>query len=163
MNAHLPYPLSFASAAYDPIDQKTYIFGGMDNNRLNHGEILRYDPVADEIAVMAGRLPTPRSATSAVYASGNGLIYVSGGVGADRPPTELVGGPCPVGWLGEALCYSDILAYAPGLDTVAPGYTLPSGRFGTFAVSTGCRIFVLGGYDGQLLDDIIYRTTCTVL
>jgi hypothetical protein len=76
----LPSGRSRTSAAYDPVSAKIYVFGGSQtftNNLLD--EIVRYDPVGDNIVLMSTRLPTARVDTSAAYDSGAGLIHIFGG------------------------------------------------------------------------------------
>lgn len=123
------------SAAFD--GTHAWVFGGRENGK-RLADIVRYDPATDEAVTIPLKLPTGREATSAVFLDGS--AYVIGG--RDN---------------GQRL--SAILKFTPdgaGGGSLAPfTVTLPTGREYTAAGTDGESIFVFGGTDGSLLDEIV--------
>ncbi len=88
MEAKLPSPRAYTSAIWD--GHNAYVFGG--ETRINGSvvyldEVVRYNPLADEVAVLPQRLPTPREGTVAVWTGS--VAYVFGGRG-EKADTQIV-------------------------------------------------------------------------
>jgi hypothetical protein len=77
----LPSGRDLAAAAYDPESGVAYLFGGLDGQYLD--QIVAFNPghpFERQIEILEDRLPSPRSATAAVWDSSRGVAYVFGGL-----------------------------------------------------------------------------------
>lgn len=134
MSSRLPNPRERTAAVWS--GEYAYIFGGCDVDQcLNrHGgpldQIVRFDPAADLVQVMAARLPAPLYRTSAAWDGAHAYLF---------------------GGCNNTDCASDrIYRYDPSTDnaTTMDG-RLPTVRYGTAAVWVGGAGHVVGGYDGS--------------
>lgn len=135
-NAKLPTPRWGTSAVWTG----TYamVFGGTDIT-TRFDDILRYDPLRDEITVMQSRFPTGLTSTAAVQAGDRAFIF---------------GGFTSMG------TYSDqIFRYDPGTDTLETMRSvLPRAVGSASAVWTGEKVIVFGGYNEAVVapDILLY-------
>jgi len=125
MGAKLPtyaFPVYSMSAVWD--GNYVYLFGGYDGYSFLN-QILRYDPVQDQLTTMSSRMPTPIKWNSAVWSGTYAYIF---------------GGLTPSGVTDQ------IFRYDPTTDTVAvTSGRLPFGLYVTSAVWTGEYAYVFGG------------------
>jgi fibronectin type 3 domain-containing protein len=134
MGATLPSQRMSMSAVWT--GTHAFVFGGVE--RLGSqdylDEIVRYDPVADEITVMNAKLPTPHARTTAVW--DGTYAYIFGGA-CEGDVCDLEG--------------KEIVRYDPSLDqvTIMLGQ-LPLARQGGAAVWNGTYAFLFGGAEGLL-------------
>lgn len=133
--AKLPAVRAFTSAIWD--GTYAYIFGGRGSTECergkqcptNYDQIIRYNPANDEVTVMAGRLPSPRWGTSAVWDGTHAYIF---------------GGHIASGVTNE------IVRYDPATDTVTPNFAkLPYQVAETSAVWTGEEAIIYAGMDDR--------------
>jgi len=185
MGARLPnyaFPLYSMCAIWD--GNYAYLFGGYDGYSY-YDQILRYDPVNDQITVMNARLPTGTKWMPAVW-SGT-YAYVFGGrtpYGASdqivrydptHDSTTVMSAKLPIGilvssavWAGSCAyvfggsdinnqMYDSILKYDPASDSIATVDNLPTPRRFTCAVWDGSSAYIFGGEDSnsQDLDEIV--------
>jgi N-acetylneuraminic acid mutarotase len=185
MGARLPnyaFPLYSMCAIWD--GNYAYLFGGYDGYSY-YDQILRYDPVNDQITVMNARLPTGTKWMPAVW-SGT-YAYVFGGrtpYGASdqvvrydptHDSTTVMSAKLPIGilvssavWAGSCAyvfggsdinnqVQSSILRYDPTSDSITTVDNLPSPRRFTCAVWNGNSAYIFGGEDsnGHDLDEIV--------
>lgn len=130
-------PSARDAMAYAPAGGHAYFFGGWEEpgqGRID--QIVRYDPEADAVTVMAARLPSARHWSTA---AGDGTtVHVFGGFDGQHR--------------------DQIIRYDPGDDTatvLAP--RLPSARSVSAAVWTGDAFLVFGGNNGPgaFLDEVV--------
>ncbi|MEO7802994.1 MAG: kelch repeat-containing protein, partial [Actinomycetota bacterium] len=128
-----------SAAAWDSSDSVAYLFGGQRTNASNI--IFRFDPTADQLAIVATRLPRTLQIASAVT-DGQGNFYVIGGTDSTAGTSD------------------EIIRFKPAtgaLDVVA---FLPERVGGTSAVWTGTSALVFGGQTtGVTITDTILRYT----
>lgn len=149
-NGKLPQPRHSTSAVWD--GSGVLIFGGYSDtpDATRFDDILRYDPGADRLETLGSRLPSIRSATSAVWFQGHAYIF---GGRTDTPSP--VSGPT----LTDA-----IVSYNPATGEVKTLLgRLPYPRFATAAASDDHSIYVFGGYRGRTPVDDLAGITITAI
>lgn len=134
----LPTLLPSGRAATSAVwgDGAAYIFGGggaqaeasMGVEPNPHtAQVLKFDPGAALVTVV-GQLPSPRKATSAVWADGKAYVF-----GGDNPTTR----------------FKEIVEFDPGTGTsTVLAADLSTARYYTSAVFDGASAFVFGGDGG---------------
>lgn len=138
MGAKLPSAREGANAVFD--GRFIYIFGGDAKNSGHYGsrldEILRYDPTADSITILAARLPRPVRDTAAVWAGDRAVM---------------------LGGFLDPHVYSDaIVTFDPATGTVATSVSkLPRALNGMSSVWDGTRVWAFGGSNACCRSDEI--------
>src|SRR3989338_5908801 len=141
----LPTAKFTAPAAYDPITDKAYIFGGFGSTVNSHlSEIIEYTPSTGIVVTRPETLPTPRNGSSAVWDPTTNKAYVFGGY--------------------DGSFYNQIIEFSPstGMLVIRPE-TLPTGRDGTSAVwdPVNNKAYIFGGFGGSYLNEIVEYTPST--
>jgi len=139
----LVHPLKGASAAYYPVDEKIYIFGGYDSTTGDYSnKIYSFDPTNPNAGASdAGyTMPTARAYTGAgYYASFGGesikKMYIFGGY-------RLTGDSSV--YLNEVLTFSGSANAVAQTETLAKNLKASAVAFN----SSDNRIYIFGGYDG---------------
>jgi N-acetylneuraminic acid mutarotase len=180
MGAKLPtyaFPIYSMAAVWD--GNYAYLFGGYDGYSY-FDQILRYDPINDQITTMSAKLPVGTKWMSAVW-SGT-YAYIFGGrtpYGASdqivrydsiHDSVAVMTAKLPVGilvtsavWAGSCAyifggsdinnqVQSSILKYDPASDIVTAVDNLPSPRRFTSAVWAGNGAYIFGGEDSNRID-----------
>jgi len=110
--------------AAEVINQKLYLFGGLDNNSDDKLQI--YDPLTDSWSLGAA-LPFPTgSASSALI---NGRVYIAGGI-SNGATTNLAA------------------VYDPQTNSWAPIAAMPFGRNHAASATDGSKFYIFGGRTG---------------
>jgi len=89
MEAKLPSPRAYTSAIWD--GHNAYIFGGRTttNGSVTYlDEVVRYNPLADEVSVLPQSLPTPREGSVAVWTGS--AAYIFGGRNGEKTSMQIV-------------------------------------------------------------------------
>ena len=127
---NLPSNRAFESAAYDPIKNTVYVFGGSDTTNATTfaNTIYAIDFPTATVRTLAATLPTPAYGLGAVYNSKQDRIYLIGG------------------YSGSVL--STINVFDPGTETIgASSVTLPQPDYQMAAIYSPLsdRIYTFGG------------------
>ena len=132
-NATLPTPRWGTSAVW--IGDYALIFGGT-NLTTRFDDVLRYDPVRDEIITMQSRFPTGLASSAAVQVGDHAFIF--GGFTATDT-------------------YSDqIYRYDPSTDILETAKSvLPHPVTSSSAVWTGDKVILFGGYNEAIVEPAI--------
>ncbi|TBR24211.1 hypothetical protein EPO15_04470 [bacterium] len=138
----LPTARAGVSAAYDPVSNKIFVFGGFDNSGFEQAQIIKYDPIGHSVTSALSNLPTARSQTSAAYDPATARIYVFGGR-----------------QFGAGTHLDAIVEFNPANEgTTAVSTTLPSGRVESAAVydpASGDILLFGGNATGTWLSDVV--------
>jgi len=86
LSSKLPLPLSFASAAYVPNQDRAYIFGGISADGVSCDAILQYDLAAETVITLPVSLPVSMALSAAIYDPASESIYLFGGQTSDGSP-----------------------------------------------------------------------------
>lgn len=113
LSEKLPLGLFYGSGAWD--GKYAYVFGGWDGGHAS-GVIVKYDPSSGKATALLDNLPSPRSGTAAVYASGtiygaHNVCYIFGGfsgVGSYDASKEIVRFWPEDGWTDIPKYFGDI-------------------------------------------------------
>lgn len=130
---NLPTPLGKSAVATD--GNNIFIFGGTSccSGPGATDAIYRYDPRADNVSLMFGRLPTPRYGAQAVW-TGTAFLIAGGFSG--------VGGSAPL---------DEIIRYDPQTDTAQTMPTrLLAGEYDAAAAWDGHAMFIFSGRNSAL-------------
>ncbi len=187
MDSLLPTSTVTAPSIWD--GENAFIFAGDSGPPipLKLDRIVKYNPIVDEVTVMAAKLPSPRVGASGVWDGKN--AYIFGGHNETSFLTEIVrydtssdtislmsaklriglAGTSAV-WTGSGVylfggkykseIYDRILRFDPETDTIQlVNVTLPGARFHTSAIWDGESAYIFGGRgDSSTLDDIVRFT-----
>ena len=124
--ATLPTPRYDMATATD--GRHVYLFGGWDGTILD--DVLRYDPVLDQLTVLDARLPTPVYSADAAF--DGRYVYVVGGSAG----------------LGGAGGIRNVYRFDPQTETFTDlGPILPTARSGSAVLFDGRHLVVMGGCD----------------
>lgn len=96
--ASLPVPRAEAGAAWDPVREVAYLFGGAGPEET----ILAWEPATGEATTRSATLPSARASTSATWDPDQEVAYVFGGVGSLGEPTDAIVAYDPVAGTAEA-------------------------------------------------------------
>ncbi|KAL1137929.1 hypothetical protein AAG570_009624, partial [Ranatra chinensis] len=139
------------SSAWDPLTQRIYVYGGYISETpatpLLSNRLYAYDPDA-HIWTLLSAAPSARYLHTATFL--NGLMLVFGG--NTHNDTAASKG---------AKCYSsDFLAYDVACDSwssipVPSALAADTSRFGHSAVIFNHSLYIYGGFDGQMLNDML--------
>ncbi|KAJ1523050.1 hypothetical protein ONE63_002178 [Megalurothrips usitatus] len=143
------------SSALDPLTQLIYVYGGFiyENSLILSNRLYSYEPNS-RIWRLLAPAPSGRFLHTASYLTGGLMLVFGGNTHNDTAHSH------------GAKCYSsDLLAY----DVICDSWTslpLPShglsqadlARFGHSAVLFGGALYIYGGFDGQMLSDILRFT-----
>jgi N-acetylneuraminic acid mutarotase/tRNA A-37 threonylcarbamoyl transferase component Bud32 len=133
----LPKQTSEAAVAWVPEVGAAFIFGGADREGgTRYDQIVRYDPVKDEVWTMGAKLPRALFQATAVAHDGKVLIF-----GGEDTSDVL---------------RAEILEYDPGSDTITTkGSTLPTPTSAMAGVLVEDRIILFGGTSGSISSSIL--------
>ncbi|MBI4393970.1 MAG: protein kinase [Euryarchaeota archaeon] len=133
----LPKQTSEAAVAWVPEVGAAFIFGGADREGgTRHDQIVRYDPVKDEVRTMGAKLPRALFQATAVAHDGKVLIF-----GGEDTSDNL---------------RAEILEYDPHTDTIiTKGSTLPAPTSAMTGVLVEDRILLFGGASGSISSGIL--------
>lgn len=143
----LPSNRAFESAAYDPLKNTVYVFGGSDtfNGSTFANTIYAIDFPTGTVRTLAATLPTPAYGIGAVYNSKQDRIYLIGG------------------YSGSIL--STINVFNPNTETIGPSsVALPQANYQMAAIYSPLsdRIYTFGGLtSGGTAVDTIYSLNFT--
>lgn len=154
MGTRLP-SARFGTAAVSDQSEYAYVFGGMNNDGVFLGEIVRYDMLFDTTCTYALTLSPPRAYASAVWDPATQKAYLFGGSTATGGTIEILQfdpgpGVCVNGVVQGGSLTPWALLFAPG-DEVASGFWCPQPyvalRWGTSAVwnPAASVAYVFGG------------------
>ncbi len=144
LNVSLPTGRDSTSAFWD--GQYAYIFGGhrkYNGTHYHYDEIIRFDPITEDVTVLDTHLPSPIGLTSAVWTGQYAYIF-----GGSNYPQNY-----------PYYLSKDILKFDPLNNTVSKTATF-SPRADTSAIWNGKYAYIFGGYrysplGGERLDDIV--------
>ncbi len=137
----LPRPLNGASAVWTGAE--VLVFGGHDGTQ-GHRDVYSFDPVTRELTMTGGRLPAARWGMSAVWDDVREQAYLFGGTS------------------GPGDRHDSILRYDPVRSTFTTlEVALPTPRQDTAAVWDGQRAWIIGGFDGDILQQVLHFTPRT--
>ena len=121
-----PRPYLGDHHAAEVINNKFYLFGGLDGNGASAGKVQIYDPATNSWSVGA---PAPYAGGSMATALIGGKVYVAGGiVGSSTVSTAAV--------------------YDAATDTWSAIPSMPAGRNHTAAGTDGSKFYIFGGRTG---------------
>jgi len=121
-----PRPYLGDHHAAEVINNKFYLFGGLDGNGASAGKVQIYDPATNTWTVGA---PAPYAGGSIATALIGGKVYIAGGiVGSTTVSTAAV--------------------YDPATDTWATMASMPAGRNHAAAGTDGSKLYIFGGRTG---------------
>ncbi len=137
LETKLPTVLMGSTAVYN--GEFIYIFGGKDYDDF-YDTILRFDPGTENITTMAAHLPNPTVGAAAVW-TGEYIYFFGGSWGATIPQK-----------------FDSILCYDPIKDNITVmSSKLTFGRSGLAATWDGKYIYIVGGSDGKLYSDEVFK------
>lgn len=131
LRAYLPTEALYPAVAANPSSGKVYVFGGLRNYNTYSSAIYEYDPATNTVAV-AGSLPLPLYAASAVWSTVNNRFYLFGGITTGNVTT------------------SNIIEYNPitRLAVILSNSRLPFSQSYTAAFWSGTKAYILMGNTG---------------
>lgn len=143
------------TSAWDSLTSKIYVYGGIisesESNQVLSKSLYSYDPYL-RVWTLLSDAPSARFLHTGIFVT-PGLMLVFGG-NTHNDTSHSFG----------AKCYSsDMLAYDVICDTwhsISIPYDMKSdmARFGHSAVSFGGSLYLYGGFDGQMLSDLLKYT-----
>ncbi|ERL89257.1 hypothetical protein D910_06630, partial [Dendroctonus ponderosae] len=143
------------SAAWDPLTAKIYVFGGVvsESESAQHlnKNLYSYDP-NDRIWTLLADSPSARFLHSATFLSG-GLMLVFGG-NTHNDTSHSFGAKC---YSSEVITY-DVLCDCWNTMAVSQDLNADLARFGHSAVEFEHSLYIYGGFDGQMLNDMLKFT-----
>ncbi|KAJ4432158.1 hypothetical protein ANN_20774 [Periplaneta americana] len=136
------------SAEWDPFTQKIYVYGGVEPDGLSttsRNKLLSYEPFSHTWTLLPSA-PSARFLHSASFVTGGLMVVFGGNTHKDND---------------EGKCYSsDILAYDVTCGnwntlSVPQGLRSDLARFGHSATIFENSLYIYGGFDGQMLSDML--------
>ncbi|XP_050304238.1 attractin [Anthonomus grandis grandis] len=143
------------TATWDPLTQKIYVFGGVISESESSQHLSRnlysYEP-NERIWILLADAPSSRFLHSATFISG-GLMLVFGG-NTHNDTAHSFGAKC---YSSELLTY-DVICDSWNVMTVREDLHADLARFGHSAVTFEGSLYIYGGFDGQMLNDMLKFT-----
>lgn len=143
------------SADYDPLTNKIYVYGGIvsenENNQIITNNLYSYDPNT-KVWKLLTAAATGRFLHTANFISA-GLMMVFGG-NTHNDTSHSYGAKC---YSNELLIY-DVLCDTWHTQHLPDSFRTDIARFGHSAVKFDDSLYIYGGFDGQMLSDLIKYT-----
>lgn len=143
------------SADYDHLTRKVYIYGGIvsenDNNQIISSNLYSYDPQT-KIWTLLTAAASGRFLHTANFIS-NGLMLVFGG-NTHNDTSHSFGAKC---YSKELMVY-DVLCDSWHNQRMPDDLRTDISRFGHSAVKFDDSLYIYGGFDGQMLSDLLKYT-----
>lgn len=143
------------TASWDPLTKMIYVYGGIisesESSQILSKFLYSYDP-NERIWTLLADAPSARFLHSATFISG-GLMLVFGG-NTHNDTSHSFGAKC---YSSELLAY-DVLCDTWTVQSVPKNLHADLARFGHSAVVFEGALYIHGGFDGQMLSDILKYT-----
>lgn len=143
------------TATWDPLTEKIYVFGGVvsesESAQYLSRNLYSYEP-NDRVWTLLADAPSSRFLHSATFISG-GLMLVFGG-NTHNDTSHSFGAKC---YSAELLAY-DVLCDSWSVMTVRKDLHADLARFGHSSVVFEGSLYIYGGFDGQMLNDMLKYT-----
>lgn len=143
------------SADYDSLTNKVYIYGGIvsenENNQIISNNLYSYDPKT-RVWKLLTAAASGRFLHTANFIS-PGLMMIFGG-NTHNDTSHSFGAKC---YSNELMVY-DVICDSWHIQMMHENYKTDIARFGHSAVKFGESLYIYGGFDGQMLSDLIKYT-----
>lgn len=143
------------SADYDPFTKKIYVYGGIisenENNQIISSNLFSYDPNT-KIWTLLSAAASGRFLHTANFIS-PGLMMVFGG-NTHNDTSHSFGAKC---YSKELMVY-DVVCDTWHTQKMPEDLRTDISRFGHSAVKFGDSLYIYGGFDGQMLSDLLKYT-----
>jgi attractin len=143
------------SATYDPMTEKIYVYGGIvsesDSTQMLSNKLYSYEP-ATRTWILLTSAPTARFLHTANFIS-SGLMMVFGG-NTHNDTSHSFGAKC----YSQDLIYYDVLCDTWHVEKMPKDLEADLSRFGHTAVVFEKSLYIYGGFDGQMLSDMLKFT-----
>lgn len=150
------------SASYDTLSEKIYVYGGIlsesESQQMISGRVYSYEPSTTTWTLLTGAA-SGRFLHTATFIS-PGLMMVFGG-NTHNDTSHSFGAKC----YSQDLLVYDVLCDSWHTQQMPADLRADLSRFGHSAEMFEKSLYIYGGFDGQMLSDIIKYTpgSCTVL
>uniref|UniRef100_A0A8D8HL17 Attractin n=1 Tax=Culex pipiens TaxID=7175 RepID=A0A8D8HL17_CULPI len=143
------------SAAYDPLKERIYVYGGIisesDSTQVLSGKLYSYEPHG-RVWVLEAAAPTSRFLHTANFIS-PGLMMVFGG-NTHNDTSHSFGAKC----YSRDLMVYDILCDSWHVQQMPNDLRADLARFGHSAIVFEESLYIYGGFDGQMINDMLKFT-----